>query len=259
MLRRFSIQGGLLALFVMFCMSAQAVVVTPTNPQGWTAANVRPGGSVAITCDQPNNGLGSLRFDTADATAKADFEITDLTGGFGLLADLTSLSYDWYRDSSSTAAAHLGPVLRLYVYDPETGHTGLLIYEQAYNNGTTAVPTDQWVSDDVTGAYFWQRKYNPGQTIEVYNNTLSDWLDPTTEYNFGENTIILGINVGVGSGWTGTFTGYVDNVSMTVGGVTFDYNFEPDECEPVIPEPATIGLLSLGLGLFGVSRRRRRA
>ena len=259
MLKSISIQTGLLALFAIFTVSAHAVIVTPSNLQGWDAANVRTGGSVAITCDEPNNGNGSLRFDTDGTVAKADFEINDYTNTFGYLRDLSALSYDWYRDSSSTAAAHLGPVLRLFVYDPDGQHSGLLIYEQAYNNGTTALATDQWVSDDVTNANFWQRKYDPGTTIEVYNNTISDWLAPNTPYGFGEDTVILGINVGVGSGWSGTFTGYVDNISMTVGQMTYDYNFEPEQCEPVVPEPATIGLLSLGLGLVGVSRRRRNA
>ncbi|MGC3961035.1 MAG: hypothetical protein QM813_24820 [Verrucomicrobiota bacterium] len=119
-----------------------------TNPSGsnsgdapalgiWLRTNVRNNGTVGITTDYARSGNGSAYFSGPNAatpsSSKADFEyfFSDLTGK--TLGNLSALSYDWYRDSSSTAASHLHPALRLY-FDADgnaltTGDRGYLVYE----------------------------------------------------------------------------------------------------------------------------------
>ncbi|MBN1287949.1 MAG: DUF11 domain-containing protein, partial [Anaerolineae bacterium] len=215
-----------------------SVIVAPGNLQGWTPANVRADASVALTQAQPHNGDGSLQFTTHTVTSgqdKADFElIWDPTDHPDWrLGDLSNLSFDFYRDSSSTTADHFIPVLRLYVYNPDTVETALLIWEGIYN-GINPAPVDLWVPQDVLGGKFWM--YVPGQgTVQNFNSTLADWIsgspvgqpgDPTP-VEIDANTLVVGINVGVGSGWGNDFLGFVDDVVIGFGGTFTAYNFEP--------------------------------
>ena len=50
----------LLSSALLFALSVHATDVTPANPNGWAAANVRTNATVAITGAQPRSGLGSL-------------------------------------------------------------------------------------------------------------------------------------------------------------------------------------------------------
>ncbi|MDW8214186.1 MAG: hypothetical protein RMJ55_11570 [Roseiflexaceae bacterium] len=109
-----------------FAAPAAAVVVTPSTPDGWAPANVRANATVAITTAQPRSGAGSLEFTTNTVTPgqdKADYEKLWNPADFPTrtLSGLTALSYEYYRDSSSTTFAHLAPVLRLYVADVTPG------------------------------------------------------------------------------------------------------------------------------------------
>ena len=62
------------AALVVTAMAATTVVVTPSNLQGWTSADTRPGGSVAIIADTSNGGNGALSLKTdPTTTAKAQY------------------------------------------------------------------------------------------------------------------------------------------------------------------------------------------
>jgi hypothetical protein len=257
---------------------AAAVTVTPADmgPPGsinkWYLDNFRTVGSgpytsittAAITNTQPRSGNGSVEMSLTDGSGKADYVYT---WGFvqgRTLGNLDALSYDWYRDGSSTAAPHLMPALRL-LYDADgsaltADDRGYLIFEQVYNppsfNG--AVPTDQWVSSDVIGANFWMRQFSPGNTVESYDNTLAEWIagahPSAVADRLSANSAILGLEFGIGSGWTGTFRGNVDNVSFGFGRDSTTFNFET--ASAAVPEPGSLALL--GLGLMGVFLGRRR-
>ena len=67
--------------------------------------------------------------------------------------------------------------------------------------------------------------YVPGAgVVEEYNVTLEEWItDPPTGSSptplpIYTDTLVFGINVGVGSGWNDTFLGYVDNVLIEFNG-----------------------------------------
>lgn len=240
----------------------------------WFSANVRNGGASGITSDYPRSGNGSAYLAApahAGNNSKADFEYLFGNGGY-TLGTLSAFSYDWYRDSASTVAGHLMPAIRLY-FDADgsaatTTDRGYLVFERAYNPDTAAVPVDQWVSDDVynfagagQSANLWMVNFaNPnGSVLEIFNRDLQDWLttpNPNANYpTLSSNTIIYGLSVGVGSGWTGAFEGGVDNVRLAFG-TSFDttWNFEVQGGD--VPEPATGVLLLGGLGLMAAMRRR---
>lgn len=217
--------------------ASAATIVTPSNMMGWAPANVRSNGFVGIAETQPRSGNGSLEFRTTGGPDKADMENIWGCGVSGrTLSSLSALSFDWYRAGSSTAAAHLAPVLRLYVYDPGTHRFGLLIWEGIYN-GVNPAPVDAWQTQDVLGGNFWMYVSGfGGGVVQNYDTTLQEWIDgsPTgqpgdpTPIPIAADTRVCGINVGVGSGWANAFTGFADNVIAAFGQDQVSANFEPD-------------------------------
>ncbi len=72
-------------------------------------------------------------------------------------------------------------------------------------------------------------------------------------------TAILGIEFGIGSGWgSGTFSGFVDNVSIGFGNNATTFNFETVAAN-VVPEPGSFALMGLGIFAALGARKRKRA
>ncbi|MDX2139708.1 MAG: right-handed parallel beta-helix repeat-containing protein, partial [Chloroflexota bacterium] len=225
----------------------------PVPLNQWYPTNIRaPGGAVAITTAQPRSGLGSLQFNGGGNDAKADLAYRWDPAVFPArtLGSLTALSFEWYRSSTSTNPANQAPALRLVYFDVATSAAGYLVWEEAYNG--SVVPTNTWVSEDIFAGNFWMRAFGPvgggSRTIEVYDVSLTEWISNNhngsgspipsvggTPHVLSANTLIVGIEVGVGSGWNGVYQMFVDNVSFSFGASdSFTFNFEPD---PVVCSP----------------------
>ncbi len=244
------------------------VTVTPTNPQGWTVVNQRSDASVAITTTQPRNGLGSLQFDVNFTTAgqdKVDFEYAWNPADYPtrLLGNLTTLAFEYYRDSTvTTVASHLHPVLRIGWYndggtpaDTSDDTQGRLIYEDIYQGIATA-PEDQWVSrtiDPATTKLWMYCNWCTGGSTGVVQNfslSLNDWLsgqqsgipgDPVPPDLSQGTTYVWSVNTGVGSGWNGDLRMHVDQIRLAFGpGDDSLFNFEPDPAA----EPRAVPTLS---------------
>jgi hypothetical protein len=265
------------ALLTSFQAFATEIIVRPADLNGgglnqWNLANYRDVSNgyssittAGITTTNPRSGNGSVEMSLTNSSGKADYAYTWGFDSSRTLGTLSSLNYDWFRSGASTAGGFM-PALRL-TYDADglattTADRGYLIFEQIYNPNAAAVVADQWVTSNLMTANLWQRQFSPGLTVEAYNVSLSDWAtgrnQPANADQLNADSAVTGIEFGIGSGWGGTFTGFVDNVSFGFNQQVTTFNFETAAVAADVPEPASIALI--GLGLFGlVASRRRKA
>lgn len=209
------------------------VFVTPCDTLGWSRDNIRDGGTVDITSTYPH-ASGSLEFNTTNSNSKADFIRSNVNAD--LLSTLTALAVDLYRNSSSTAAVHFAPAVRLSIDNGQAvNRFSTLIWEPVYN-GIPVFPTDDWNTYDLFKGNFWQRAFRTtgAKTIDVYNRTISDWLQPgfvvdgdnDTSVVVGPNARVLEYEIGVGSGWANAFHGAADDFRIGFAGTDSVFDFE---------------------------------
>lgn len=262
-----------LALASAASASSLTAVYSLDGSDGWSPYQVQGSGSATISTEQSNDGNGSLKLSSSGTGGKAGvlFGSATATGGSGLgsLSQLVSgaISFDFYKDGSNTAAGFHAPNIKLHVVNSD-GFRSTLVWEPVYN-GLGNLAADTWHSVDITNGNFWMYKKGPfgSGNINVFNNSLADWANGAApagisgsgffgigayDYTLDGDSVVTGIEIGIGSGWTGDFVAYADNLLVDFdGGDTYNWDFA------VIPLPAPVWMTLAGLVGIGVLRRRK--
>jgi len=151
---------GLVALLTIGATAQSTVVVTPTNQQGWSTADTRPGGNVNFVVDSTAPaGIGALQLTTdLTTTAKAQYmHDTNVP-----LSNVSDLSY--YTKQNSALFPGGDPSYQLPVCLGGTaggvciGFT-TFVYEP-YENGV--VVPGAWQTWDVDSGQFWSSRTATG-------------------------------------------------------------------------------------------------
>lgn len=152
---------GVMALLVVAgAIAATTVVVTPSNTQGWTTGDTRPGGAVNYVADATAPGGSALQL-TTDATneAKAQYVHAASTP----LANVTELGYSTKQNSASFPEGAPSYQLAVYLDGTPASFTNL-VYEPYWNG---AVIPGIWQSWDVDAGQLWSSRTVTAGTCAV--------------------------------------------------------------------------------------------
>lgn len=211
--------------------AATTIVVTPTNTQGWSTADTRPGGEVNFVTDATAPaGVGALQLKTSTTTtAKAQY----LHSANTPLSSVTDLSYYTKQNSATFPEGAPSYQLITFLTGTSTGFT-TLVFEPYQNPLQGPVVTNTWQQWDVDQGLFWSTR-----TVVCPNGTILGTPGGPASYTLAQinaicpNATVGGYGVNIGSNNPG-YDVLTDlfNFNGTI------YDFEPfkvakdsDECK----------------------------
>ncbi len=228
--------GGALAIVLGLTMASgvsaehisSTVVVTPTNTQGWSTADTRPGGAVNFVMDAtspyPN---GALQLTTnLTTTSKAQY----LHGATGSLNSVTELGYST-RQVSGPIVADPSYQLIVDLNGAGTGGFTTFVYEP-YQNGV--IIPNVWQTWDVDAGMFWStRNFSEGTCTIVAGGGGPPFYTLAQLQTNCPNATVLGFGVNIGSNNPG-YNVYTDGVNFN--GTVYDFQLfatamNKDQCK----------------------------
>jgi hypothetical protein len=221
-MKRLSILGCLLVVGLVIgvtaAVAATTIVVTPTNTQGWSTADTRPGGQVNFVVDATApGGVGALQLITdATVTAKAQY----LHAANEPLSGVTDLSY--YTKQVS-GPPHADPSYQVIVFLNGTTGFSTLVFEPYQNPSQGPILNNVWQQWDVDAGLFWSTR-----TVVCPNGTVVGTPGGPASYTLAQisslcpNAVVIGFGVNIG-----TF-----NPAYNVETDLFDFNGTVYDFEP---------------------------
>jgi hypothetical protein len=200
--------------------AAATIVVTPTNTQGWSTADTRPGGTVDFVVDgTAPSGNGALRLQTdISTTSKAQYLHDSNTP----LASVNDLSYYTKQNSALFPEGDPSYQLVTFLNGGAAGFT-TLVFEPYQNPTQGPVVNGVWQQWDVDAGLFWSSR-----TVTCSNGTIVGTPGGPASYTLAQinsmcpNAVVAGFGVNVGS----NNPGYnVETDLFNFNGTVYD--FEP--------------------------------
>ena len=209
-----------LVVGITAAMASTFVVVTPTNTQGWSTADTRPGGEVNFVLDATApRGVGALQLKTdLTTTAKAQY----LHEANTPLADVTELSYYTKQITLPGLVADPSYQLITFLNGGSAGFT-TLVFEPYQNPAQGLIVNNVWQDWDVDAGLFWSTR-----TVTCSGGTIVGTPGGPATYTLAQitaicpNALVAGFGVNVGSNNPG-YDVYTDLVNFN-GTI---YDFEP--------------------------------
>jgi hypothetical protein len=208
---------------------AQNCIIDPSVTEwGFLAETGSGNGSYVVGPGTPPAGQGSVRLITP---AAADGHLVGTPAFAGVrLADISALSYATYRTSGSLSLANaLQLNLDFDLTDTTTTYQGRLVYEPYRQSPAPTIPDNTWQTWDTIagGDGRWWASAIPSSNPCGQDNPCTWGTILTTFPNAGINFDLPGFLVKAGSNWAG-FDGNVDNLAITVNGVAYTFDLEPN-------------------------------
>ena len=230
---------SLFAIFAMVAVTSATaallaettIVVTPTNQQGWSTADTRPGGAVNFVVDgDAPSGNGALQL-TTDATNEAKAQYMHAANV--PLADVTELSYYTRQISASFAegeASYQLPVCLGGIVGTNCIGFTTFVFEPYENPGLgtpggTVIP-NVWQKWDVDSGLFWSSRTasGGGACTTTAGAGGAPFYTLAGLKSVCPNAVVVGFGVNIGT-YNPSYNVYTDlfNFNGTV------YDFEPYE------------------------------
>lgn len=275
---------------VLLTSTASAQVVSQNNlvqkELGWYTA-IQGNGNAAVTGAKPRYGFGDVGFGSLQlhTTGKMEdwvFAYRYAETNWGMLSQLSSLSFDWYRSSNPNWDADVtkdgiqlydwkykSPAFRVFL-DDNTEIVWENYFNRPINNDVSYV--DTWQTSEMINGNFWYRNAE-GYSLSANpcsTNEMPVWGGGVQALTIGQivscygDKQVVGVGVGLGSQWPYAYKGFVDNVIITSDGTqVLNTNFDhkgKDFNVPstTVPEPSTYAMMLVGLAGIGMITRRKR-
>lgn len=241
-----------------------AAIVTLDGSQGWVNYGTTSEGQASIGSIGGQEALLLEVHSVPPAGGdKAGIRYYDAANPLGKLSDLTSYTFDWYRDGASETANPLqAPALRLYVRN-SANQIVQLVWELSYDANTVgSAPEDEWITQDVfePGNRIWARTTTNHDSIALMHE-IDGWVGVTINgRTIDANSQIIGIEASIGTYVSGDLLVGVDNITLGFnnGQSVHLVQFGNDPVTAPVPEPTTAALGLFGAGALALSARRRR-
>ncbi len=202
-------------LFAASVSAAATVVVTPTNTQGWSTSDTRPGGAVNFVADATSPYPGGALQLTTDATTAAKAQY--LHDANTALSSVTDLSY-YTKQVSGPVYADPSYQLLVDLNGAATGGFTTFVYEP-YENGTVVPGT--WQQWDVDAGQFWSsRTVTDGTCSVVAGGGGAPFYTLAGLNAMCPNAVVVGFGVNIGSN-NPSYDVYTDGV--TFNGSVYDF------------------------------------
>lgn len=221
---------GTLAFGGTASAAGTTVVVTPTDTQGWSTADTRPGGSVDFVLDATApRGTGALQLTTnATTTAKAQY----LHAANTPLSSVTQLSY-YTKQVSGPPVADPSYQVITYLNGGTAGFT-TLVFEPYQNPTQGPITPGVWQKWNVATGLFWSTR-----TVTCSNGTIAGTPGGPAAYTLAQveatcpNAVVAGFGVNIGT-FNPSYVVRTDLVNFN--GTTYDFELysvptDKDQCK----------------------------
>jgi hypothetical protein len=215
--------AGAIVMSSLFAASAFAAttVVTPSDTQGWSTGDTRPGGAVNyVTDDSSPYGDGALQLTTdATNTAKAQYVKAAST----TLSTVSELAYATKQVSGPTVAAASYQVA-VDLNGAAAGGFTNLVYEPYWNGAVTQGNWQQW---DVDAGQFWSSgSFSDGTCVVQSGAGGPPFYTLAALQAACPGAVVLGFGVNVGT-YNPSYDVYVDGVNFN--GDLYDFEMAPPQ------------------------------
>jgi hypothetical protein len=227
---------GVVTLLASRVAADTTITVTPSNTQGFSTADTRPGGAVNFITDVTSPlPTGALQLTTdGTTTSKAQYLRAEST----LLSQVTDLSFKTKQVAGPTYA---DPSYQLVLWLDGTAAGFTTFVYEPYQNGT--ITPGVWETWDVDAGQFWSsRTFTDNATCSVTAGAGGAPFYTLAGIKAScPNAVVVGIGVNIGSN---NPSYVVETDALNFNGTTYNFELDPIVTPTPVPTATPIPTVS---------------